>query len=598
MLDANKHFTQTAIYINMLAGILFLAGALKLITNYFKRKDVDDFLFFILALLFGISELIFQTSALWDFQWWLWHVLRFTAYMVVLYYLALELKITVRSLEKSIQDNEQAKKHLKQAKESAENANRAKTEFLANMSHEIRTPMNAILGFTDILKDKIHDPQSKSYIDSIYASGKTLLYIINDILDLSKIEANKMNLVYAPVNLESLFKEIQSIFQHKIEEKQLIFTVDIDPSLPKALILDEVRLRQILFNLMGNAVKFTMEGYVRLAVTKKYMHEDRSMVDLYITVEDSGIGIPKSSQQKIFSAFTQNEGQSTKQFGGTGLGLAICKKLATLMNGEIQLTSEVNEGSEFTLILHNISVSSAETQSNMSTTDDYKVYDFEPATILIADDIETNRILVYNYLEIFGFHILEAENGLEAINLAKKGVDLIIMDIRMPVKDGYEATHIIKNDPKTAHIPVIALTASVAINSETREKNKIFDYFLEKPINRNKLAQTISKFLKHSKKQEEEIVNTKQKDEIVLDLKLKQLLHQQFAVKFSEVTELNNIDETLLFAQELLTFAQENACDELIQISTELSRYADDFDIENVDKKMLLLKTLLNEGEQ
>ena len=232
-----------------------------------------------------------------------------------------ELQKKNRELEQEICKRQQIEAQLQQAKEKADSANRAKSEFLANMSHEIRTPMNAVLGFSDILATKITDKQHKSYLNSIQTAGKSLLTLINDILDLSKIEAGRLDIQYEPVQPLVFFTELQQIFSQSMAEKHLKLIIELDENLPKALLLDETRLRQVLLNLIGNAIKFTDSGYVKLCADKIYTENDH--VDLILAVEDSGIGIPADQQALIFESFKQQDGQSTRQYGGTGLGLAI-----------------------------------------------------------------------------------------------------------------------------------------------------------------------------------------------------------------------------------------------------------------------------------
>jgi len=221
-----------------------------------------------------------------------------------------------------------AEKQLKEAMESAEAANHSKTEFLANMSHEIRTPMNAILGFTELLNEQVKEPRLKSFINTIQSAGHTLLMLINDILDLSKIEAGKMTLQQVATNPHELFKEVGDIFTINIQKKGLDFYIEIDPNIPHSLLLDPVRLRQVLFNLLGNAVKFTETGSVKLSVKSVNVFENLSKTNLLITVEDTGIGIPKDQQDRIFNAFEQQSGQDSGKFGGTGLGLSITEAIS------------------------------------------------------------------------------------------------------------------------------------------------------------------------------------------------------------------------------------------------------------------------------
>jgi PAS domain S-box-containing protein len=394
---------------------------------------------------------------------------------------------------------------LHSALAAAEVANKAKSEFLANMSHEIRTPMNAILGFTDLLIPIVTDPKQKNYLESIQSSGKNLLTLINDILDLSKIEAGRLDLQLESVNPHSVFNEIKQIFHLKIAEKNLEFLIDIAPDIPDALLLDEVRLRQILFNLIGNAVKFTKNGYIKLSAKKDYVEKDQSHLDLIIAVEDSGIGIPSESQEVVFDAFRQQDGQSTKKFGGTGLGLSITKRLVEMMGGSISIKSQVDKGTVFEIILQHVSVAATRTEEKI---DDALISEnilFEAARVLIVDDIAENRFLVKEFFENTRVQIIEADNGEEAVSASKKFIpNAIIMDIRMPVMDGYEATRRIKQNKNLQGIPVIALTASGMKADKEKIKKSGFDGFLTKPVKKSQIFNELAKFIKWSKKEKSE----------------------------------------------------------------------------------------------
>ena len=398
---------------------------------------------------------------------------------------------------------EKANLELEKAREAAETANQAKSIFLANMSHEIRTPMNAILGFTEILSNLIHDEQQLECLSAIQASGKSLLGLINDILDLTKVEIGKLELEYVPVDVHALFLEMKHIFTPKIKDKGIEFIIEMDESLPDMLILDEIRMRQVLLNLVGNAVKFTEEGYVKLSVHNQFPDEDHSKLDLVFSIEDTGIGIPEDQIGLIFNAFEQQKGQVYTKYGGTGLGLAITEKLINMMKGEISVSSKVGKGSVFTVKINNInvaSVSRAEMTSESTTNVD--AVSFRHASILIVDDVELNRNLVNRYLEKYDFTIYEAENGEEAVDYIKKHKPgLVLMDMKMPVMDGYEATKRIKEDPETDKIPIIALTAAAMKQSEDEIK-KLCDGYLRKPISKGGMITEIMKFLDHTVSEE------------------------------------------------------------------------------------------------
>jgi len=301
------------------------------------------------------------------------------AVMVVLIFLYWNRKLSrevderIRSenaLRRSEDELRAAKLEAERLAREAEAANRAKSEFLANMSHEIRTPMNAVIGYSDLLSNCVTDPQQRNYLDAIRAGSRSLLMLINDILDLSKIEAGKMRLDYAPVSVRRLLGDVRHIFDLRAREQGITLEVSVDSKMPAAMVLDETRLRQVLFNLVGNAIKFTHEGGVTVRAKATRLdtpdgdggdsHPDRQSYRLVVTVKDTGIGIPKDQQDRIFEAFEQQEGQNTRRYGGTGLGLAISRKLVRMMGGELSVESEPGQGSTFTVTLPRVEATGEE----------------------------------------------------------------------------------------------------------------------------------------------------------------------------------------------------------------------------------------------
>ena len=396
-----------------------------------------------------------------------------------------------KTLDELMVANQTAQAATAQALEST----RAKSEFLANMSHEIRTPLNAVIGFTELLARLISDKQQLSYLQAIKAGGQSLLTLINDILDLSKIEAGKMELQFEPVALHDVLEEVLKIFAQKAHEKGVDLLLEIDESLPACLILDEVRLRQILFNLMGNALKFTDKGHVKISASSILNQLDDSKVDMVISVEDTGIGIPDAALKSIFEAFTQQEKQDTKKYGGTGLGLSISRKLVDMMDGTIEVESSFGQGSIFRVYFTGVSISASEPKRRISSAEIERIK-FSPATLLIVDDIEVNRELIKEVFRSQPFAIIQAENGQEALQLAQKHhPDLVITDIRMPVMDGFEELKQLRLDPATAEIPVVALTASVMEHEIHKLQESGFNGYLRKPAKLENIYKELMKLL-------------------------------------------------------------------------------------------------------
>ena len=485
------------------------------------------------------------------------------------------------------------------ATQQAMDSNRIKSEFLANMSHEIRTPLNAVIGFTELLSRTLKDRQQLSYLQAIKAGGQSLLTLINDVLDLSKIEAGKMDLQFEPVALRDLLEEVLNIFGAKAEEKNVKLILDIDPVLPECLILDEVRLRQIIFNLMGNALKFTDQGHVKVSASSILNELDDSKVDMVISVEDTGVGIPKHALKSIFEAFTQQEKQDTKKYGGTGLGLSISRKLVSMMDGTIEVESNFGEGSVFKVFFTGVSISASEAKSRIKNADLERIQ-FEPAKLLIVDDIEVNRELIK---EIFGnqpFEIRQAENGLEAVQMATENPpDLIITDIRMPVMDGFEELRSLRQNPQTAQIPVVALTASVMDHEIYKLQESGFNGYLRKPAKLDNIYKELMKILPYQQLQPPP--PEPDPDQATEDLSRVPELLQRLESELSEVHRIlsKNQKMNLLerFSGTLLRLSQEFPLWRLKVYAEDFSERLDSFDSDRIDQGLQNYPALISQLE-
>lgn len=391
---------------------------------------------------------------------------------------------------------EEDKKKAEIEKEKAQAASIAKNEFLANVSHELQTPLNTILGFSELLDTMVKDKKQKEYLDSIRTSGGSLSTLINDILDLSRMEAGKLEIQSQPVMLRPMLREISDVFALQLAQKNLKLSIYIDSELPEILFLDEIRLRQILFNLVGNAIKNTENGSIKISVQDRIINTGDE-VDLIIVVEDTGIGIPAEYQSNVFEPYFLQDNRDFIKHGSNGLGLFLCKRLVEEMNGTVTLKSEVGRGSSFEIRFFQVAISSLDKSMEMESVLQVERVAFSPASILVVDDIELNQKLLTEYLNLYStLKVITAGNGQEALLTAKEHVpDLILIDLKLPVMNGYEATQLIKSDKNLKHIPVIALSVSTNETEEMLIANYGFNGFLPKPVSRKRLVNKLSQYL-------------------------------------------------------------------------------------------------------
>ena len=388
---------------------------------------------------------------------------------------------------------------MKAMLDKTEAASRMKGEFLANMSHEIRTPLNAIIGMTHLsLREGSLPPKQRGYLDRIQLAARSLLGVINDILDLSKVEAGMLVIEKASFNLHDVVANTLEIHRQNAEDKGLSLVLDFDAGLEGAFVGDSLRIGQVLNNLVGNALKFTHEGGVRLLVYPQ-SPEAGGRVSVAFSVIDTGIGMDQATQDNLFQPFSQADASITRRFGGTGLGLAISHRLVSLMQGTFSVSAELGAGTTFHFFipLEHIAVSrAAEEKDEAGQADSLETLDLRGKRVLLAEDNEINRFLLQELLAPTGVTLFQAENGLAAVEfLQKESVDLVLMDLQMPVMDGMEATRVIRQEMDGMALPIIAVTANAMEDEKNRGLSGGMNDYITKPIEPKELLRVLKEWL-------------------------------------------------------------------------------------------------------
>jgi signal transduction histidine kinase/CheY-like chemotaxis protein len=493
------------------------------------------------------------------------------------------------------------------AKNAAESATRAKSEFLANMSHEIKTPMNAITGFAELLEAQVTEAKARNYLDGIKVGCRNLLRLIDDILDLSRIEVGRLEIRKESLDIRAVCSEVTQVFAFKATEKGIGLGIDFAEGLPSHFLLDGTRLRQVLFNLVGNAIKFTQHGEVVIRVRAARATEVSTpgtslsagegagkdvkvgeTVTLVFEVEDSGIGIPPEDHESIFEAFRQRDMQNTRRYGGSGLGLTITRRLVTLMDGRIELESEEGDGAVFRVFLEGVAVVAPPPSASAIPEVPGKV-DFGGRLALVVEDVASNSEVLRGFLEGWGLRVHVAGDGLAGLAAARdEPPDLVFMDIQMPVLDGFGAVREFRADPRLAAVPVVAVTASVLPGDMTRI-GESFDGLLRKPVRRDVLlAETLRHLRPASQPWSAAGVPPHRTgtDGLAAPWKLveeeRSELASRFLPRWKKVSELLMNDEVGTFAVELAEWAAGGSREAVAAWAGELRRLAGSFRVDDM----------------
>ena len=489
--------------------------------------------------------------------------------------------------------HQEYERKLTEAKLQAEHSNREKSIFLANMSHEIRTPMNAILGFSELLQGDLREPKHRQYLQSIRASADSLLLLINDILDMSKIEAGVLELHPEPTDLREICDFVRTLFAEPAAKKGIKLECHAVENLPHALLLDRIRLRQILINLVGNAVRFTDHGGIEVRVTWE-KQPTSSHITLVIEIQDTGVGIPRDKLDAIFKPFVQSGAHREKEKQGTGLGLSIVKRVTEIMGGTVAVASVLGQGSAFHLRFPNVPISVRLPASEKSApAGEVNFNDLRPATLLVVDDNQTNCELIAEMFAGSHHRLVFGSSGGEAVAKARElKPDVLLLDVRMPGMDGAEALAEIRQTPGLEFLPVIAVTASSLKPDEDLQRER-FSGFVRKPFSKRELFDELADFLpRNSTTEAAGETNGSDRNAVasaVLTLAPKELVSQLRRLivdPWPAIRDSVAVNESKIFAEGLEGLGRRWQCEPLVAYAQKLLRDAGNYDVTDLEKHL------------